>query len=221
MKAGLKNKAEKLRKQGFSFREISEKLGISKSTASLWLRDIELSNKSKERIKKLGIDGRKKGSEVKRNKRKLENSEIKEKVAKYFSGYTQSRIDSKIACALLYWGEGTKYEGNTSVSFMNSDPEMIRYFLLTFRKSFDLEERKFRALIHLHGYHDVKKQLEFWSNVTEIPIRQFNKSYLKKNTGKNKKENYPGCMSIRYSDIRIYEELMFTIEELKKFKMRD
>jgi len=56
----LKIKAEKLRRQGFSFREISEELKISKSTASLWLRNVGLSKDAKERIFQLGVDGRKK-----------------------------------------------------------------------------------------------------------------------------------------------------------------
>lgn len=214
MKKNIKNRAILLREKGFSFKEISEKIGISKSTASLWLRDIKLSKIAKKRIYSLSINGRKKGIETNRKKREIENKIIEKKVEKYFSVANHAEIDPRIACALLYWGEGTKYDGNKSVSFINSDSEMVRYFLRTFRKSFDLNEKKFRALIHLHEYHDVEKQLKFWSNITKIPISQFNKSYLKKNTGKNKKENYPGCVSIRYSDIRIYKELMLTIRKL-------
>jgi hypothetical protein len=212
----LKNKAVVLRKKGFSFREISEGVGIAKSTASLWTRSIKLSDKAKRRIEKLSIEGRKKSIAVNQRKRRVESEEIRKKVEKYFSDIEQSKINPKIACALLYWGEGTKYIGNKSVSFMNADPEMIKYFLCVFRKSFDLEEKKLRALVHLHEYHDIQKQLKFWSNITKIPLGQFNRSYLKKNTGKNKKENYPGCISIRYSDIKIYKELMFTIEKLVK-----
>ncbi|PIR73353.1 MAG: hypothetical protein COU40_02980 [Candidatus Moranbacteria bacterium CG10_big_fil_rev_8_21_14_0_10_35_21] len=216
MKSNIENKALLLREKGFSFKEISEKLGISKSTASLWVRDVILSKKAKNRIHELSVAGRKKGNEVKRKKWEIESDAIKKKVKKYFSDIGHSKINPKIACALLYWGEGTKYEGNSSVSFMNADPKMIKYFLYVFRKSFNLNEKKFRALVHLHEYHDVEKQLKFWSNITKIPVAQFNKSYLKKNTGKNKKENYPGCISIRYCDIRIYEELMFIIKELVK-----
>lgn len=211
----LKEEAIALRKKGFSFREISETLHISKSTASLWLRDIKISKKARGRIIELSVNGRNKGIETNREKREVENDIIKNKVEKYFSNSAQLKIDPKIACALLYWGEGTKCIGNKSVSFMNADPEMIKYFLYVFRAAFNPEEKKFRALIHLHEYHSEKDQIKFWSNITKIPINQFNKSYLKKNTGKNKKENYPGCISIRYSNNKIYKELMFIIEKLK------
>lgn len=217
MKANsLKNKATALRRRGFSFKEISEKLGISKSTASLWLRDVELSEKAKNRIYELGVTGRSKANITNSNKRKVIDEQIRKKVEDHFVDFSCSKNDFRIATALLYWCEGTKHKENSSVSFMNADPEMIRYFLHVFRNSFELEEKKFRGLVHLHEYHNEEKQLEFWSDITKIPVSQFNKSYLKKNTGKNKKENYPGCISIRYSDVRIYKELMFIIKRLMK-----
>jgi transcriptional regulator with XRE-family HTH domain len=219
MKLDLKNKAVILRREGFSYREISEKLKMSKGTASLWLRDVELSKIAKKRIQKLGTDGRNKGIETNRKKIETEDFLIEESVKEEFDNFIYRKIDFKIACALLYWGEGTKHDENSSVSFMNSDPEMIKYFLHTFRNSFEVDEKKFRGLIHLHEYHDEEMQLKFWSNITKIPIAQFNKSYLKKNTGKNKKIDYPGCLSIRYSDVKIYKEIMFIIKELAK--MRD
>lgn len=206
-----------LRKSGHSLSEISQRLNIAQSTVSLWLRNIELSEKAKKRIKDRGIHGREKGLETNKKRREVEGIKIAEKVEEYFRSRKQ-RIDSKIACALLYWGEGTKYVGNKSVSFINADPEMIQYFLRVFRDSFPLDEKRFRALIHLHEYHDADKQLTFWSNITKIPIDQFNKSYLKKNTGKSRKEDYPGCISIRYSDSKIYKELMYVIKKLGKLK---
>lgn len=42
----LKHRASQLRKSGASVSEIATQLGISKSTASLWCRDIVLTKKS-------------------------------------------------------------------------------------------------------------------------------------------------------------------------------
>lgn len=212
LRSEIKKSAVALRKKGHSLSEISQKLDISQSTASLWLKDITLSKKAQSRIHDLSSDGRKKAVETNRKKRVVEDIKIAEKVGEYF--FKRPAIDPKLACALLYWGEGTKYDGNTSISFMNADSEMIRYFLCAFRRAFPVDEKKFRALVHLHEYHDTGKQLRFWSTVTRIPIDQFNKSYMKKNTGKSKKEGYPGCISIRYSDNKIYKELMLVIRRL-------
>jgi hypothetical protein len=108
------------------------------------------------------------------------------------------------------------YAGNKSVSFINSDPEMIKYFLDVFRKAFKVDEKKFRALIHLHEYHDIDKQTDFWSKITRIPKEQFTKPYRKENGGKRKRENYQGCVSIRYNDRKIAKELIFLVKELSK-----
>ena len=123
----------------------------------------------------------------------------------------------KIICSLIYWCEGGKNDGGR-VNFTNSDPQLMRYFLKIFRKSFSLSENKFRALLHIHEYHQEKKQIRFWSKVTKIPIKQFSKSFHKKNTGKNTRAGYPGCLSVRYYDSKIQKELVFICKEI--FKQR-
>lgn len=68
---------------------------------------------------------------------------------------------SKMICALLYLCEGEK---NSSVlRFVNSDPKMIKTFLLFFRKAYNIDESKFRACLHLHSYHNQTKQKYFGS----------------------------------------------------------
>jgi hypothetical protein len=38
-------------------------------------------------------------------------------------------------------------------------------------------------------------------------INQFHKSYRKNNTGKHKREGYPGCIALTYYDVKIANEL--------------
>lgn len=56
---------------------------------------------------------------------------------------------------------------------------------------------------------------DFWFNVNGIGKNQFS-IYNKPNTGKNKKEGYKGCLSIRYGDSRIIKEIFIIINRLKK-----
>jgi transposase len=42
MKALEKNKAISLRRQGHSIKDISKELGVAKSSVSLWVRNVEL-----------------------------------------------------------------------------------------------------------------------------------------------------------------------------------
>lgn len=213
MKAGLKSKAEKLRKNGFSFREISEKLGISKSTASLWLRDVALSKKAQNRILKLRVDGRNRASDSVMKRIVREDSVILGNVRRGMNKSAMLKDDLKIICALLYWCEGGKTEKST-LSFINSDPSLIKYFVDTFRKAFEVDESKFRVVMHIHNYHDINKQIEFWSKITRIPKSQFTKPYNKPNTGKRIKADYQGCISLRYYGRGMRQEMMFLIKEI-------
>lgn len=199
-----KKEALVLRNRGYSFREIGEMLNISKSTASLWTRNIKLSKKAKARIAEISDNGRQKAATTNLQKRIIEDERILGEVEDFFINKKFSGPDLKIACALLYWCEGSK--GN-KMAFVNSDPEMVKFYLAALRSSFDIDEKRFRVVVHLHGYHNIKKQLHFWSRITGIPLAQFTKPFLKKNTGKNKKTGYQGCASIVYYDNKIKKEL--------------
>ena len=102
-------------------------------------------------------------------------------------------------------------EGNKSLksltTFTNSDPNLISTFLYLFRNSFDLNEKKFRVLMHLHKYHNEEIQKNFWSKITKIPKDQFNRTYLKPNSGKYKKRDYQGCIKVYYGDVSITRKL--------------
>jgi hypothetical protein len=83
---------------------------------------------------------------------------------------------------------------------MNSDPIMVASFLKLLRQSFNLDESKFRVLIHLHEYHNEAEILDYWSKVTQISRSQFTKSYHKPHTGTNNHPDYKGSCKIKYYD---------------------
>lgn len=201
-----KRQALFLRTKGLSLAEIAYKLNISKSTSSLWLSNITLTNSARERIFKRTILGQYKGVLTMKRKRENEMSEKIMEAEKTLSYPYLSNALAKLCCTLLWWCEGNK---TTSwVRFTNSDISTITLFLLLFRMGFDPEEKKFRALIHIHNYHDQSRQKLFWSKITHIPLLQFNKSYQKKNSSTRKKTGYEGCISITYYDARIAKEML-------------
>ncbi|HOZ53518.1 MAG TPA: hypothetical protein PK142_02475 [bacterium] len=213
MKQDLKKQAKILRKKGYSFREISEIFNISKSTASLWCRDEFLDNEAKERIKKLGDVGREKGKiSVRRNR--VRELELIDKNCLVLKNKKYGIDDYKLFLSLLYWGEGGKT--NNYFSFINSDPKMIDTFLYLLRKSFVINEKKFRVRLHLHEYHCKKEMINFWSRITGIEKNSFS-VYNKPHTGINKKPGYKGCISIRYGDSRIFKEVFIIIDRFVKY----
>ncbi len=206
LSSNTKSEAIILRRRGDSLFEISKQLNISKSTASLLLRNITLDAQTLLKINnKREIARRKALITIKENRYKVIQEINIHATSLFDKADLSNELFLKIICALLYWGEGGKTDNY--VSFINSDPKMISVFLHAFRKSFEIDEKKFRGLVHLHEYHNEGQIKQYWSSITKIPESQFTKSFRKQNTGINKHKGYNGTLKIKYFDYRIALEL--------------
>jgi predicted transcriptional regulator len=206
MKKELEIKAKKLRLKGYSVKELHKILGVSKSTVSRWIQDIELSEHAQERLRKNYTKGQLASQKTIKEKTRQKNIVADDFAKNVFSKTNLIKTEQTILCAMIYLCEGNKSLKSLMV-FTNSDPSLIATFLYLFRNSFKLEEKKFRVLMHLHKYHDEKVQKEFWSKITQIPQEQFNRTYLKPTSGKYKKEGYQGCIKVYYGDVSITRKL--------------
>lgn len=206
-----KLKAIELRKRGYSLNEIIANLGVAKSSASVWVRNVPLSNKARNRLLTRVKLGQVVSAENKRRRTQECIEEHFQNASREIAQKRFTKIDKKIICSMIYWCEGAK-DDRSGAYFANSDPDLVRSFLDLFRSSFELDEKKFRVCIHLHEYHNPKKQLSFWSKVTNIPKKQFIKPYLKPHTGKRTRDGYPGCIGIKYHNTDIARQLMATAQ---------
>lgn len=216
MKKDLRKIAKKLRRQGYSFREISERLNIAKSTASLWSRKEIISESGKKRMHNLIIFSQIKARKVLLDKQEKYYQELDDKCSVLKNGGRYKKDDLKIFLALIYWAEGTKTKKN--LGFTNSDPDMIKIYLKLLRASFDIKEKKLSAWLHLHDYHNRKEMISFWSKITGIDKKRIS-IYNKKHSGKQKKEGYKGCISVHYGNYRIFDEIMLIIKRFTNFKI--
>lgn len=210
-----KKKAFTLRARGYSVKEIADELHIAKGTSSLWVRNIKLNKKAKERLKERKFLGYYRSSLTWQKKRASKEKEYRLRALKRLNNIRKNPEYNKIYCAILYWCEGTK-NYKDGVRFTNSDPELIKTFLTLLRKSFLLDEKRFRALMHLHFYHKESRQLKFWSQITKIPKSQFLKSFWKKSEHIRIKPDYQGCLSLRYNDSNIARQLQYLYKEFAK-----
>lgn len=203
MKTRLKQKATKLREKGFSYSEINRRVPVSKSTLSLWLRNIKLTPDQKARLKeKIGKNqpyGAKAQREIriKRTKKIINNArnEI-------------SRINKKELFhigAVLYWAEGTKQKEHNpgqGVSFNNSDPLMIKIFLKWILEIVKISKERINFSIYSHDNirHRESEVIQYWAKITGFPVVKFGKIYYKKNKKKkyrrNQGRNYYGLLRI-------------------------
>ena len=209
-----KEKAINFRKRGYSLKEISKVFGISKSTASLWLRHVVISKQGKARIKiliKRGINKSVAFNQKSKNQKEIQFQKEARSTLKKIKQKNKSYY--KLIVAIMYWCEGAKADRNSRVAFINSDPKMIKVFITLLRNYFIIDESKWRCCLHLHSYHNKLKQIKFWSDITGIPKKNFNKVFLKQNTSKRIKKDYPGCLSLRYNSSKIAKELYYLYRE--------
>ena len=202
-----RNKAKELRAVGSSIKEIARTLRVSQSTASIWVRTVELSSQAKRRIEQKRIDGRKRATQILQGKR-VARQEASRLLAHQLRGLAKPTTSEKYMLAsMIYECEGGK-GGYGVLEFTNSDPVLVKIFLTLLRKTFTLDESKFRVVMHLHSYHNEEIERAFWSKVCAIPKNKFLKTYQKKESGIRKKINYRGCVQIKYFDVNIKRVLL-------------
>lgn len=201
----LKEQVKADRLTGMGINLLAQKYQISRTTIYYWIKNLKLSPAARLTLKSNSNMGREKGRVTSKRQREIKIAAIKESVEQTLSQIVLNQVTAKLLCACLFWGEGSK--DLSSVAFTNSDPYMIKSFLILMRKAFPIDEKKLSALIHLHEYHNSRELHKFWSEVTQIPLAQFNKAYLKPNTGINIKPDYKGCICIKYFDAQIAKEL--------------
>jgi len=190
LKKTEQQEAIKLRLAGHSLNEISQILGVAKSSASIWVRNVEL---TESQVKHLREKGFYREAIEKRRTVRLANERIKRNAVIETARKSVKKISKKqlwLMGVMLYWAEGGKTR--RMVRFSNGDPEMIKIMMAFFRRICDVPEEKFRGYLHIHPHLDYKLAEEYWSSVSGIPTQQFFKTYRKPNKStQNKKDSLP------------------------------
>lgn len=198
--------ALRLRNSGLSYKEILKKVKVSKSTLSIWLREVELTIEQRERLfnksekTRYEIAKRKVANRIKRTR------EIIEKAKK--EAITLKDNSFFLVGTALYWAEGSK-NPTEKVKFANSDEKMIILMMKWFRDICCVSEDKFRIHIHMHNLHCRKDILKYWSIITNIPLAQFYKPYIKPTSlGQRKNILYNGTCSIIVNDKAMFRRIL-------------
>ena len=174
----IKEEAVRLRKGGYSYTYISEKIGISKSTLSNWLGRISY-QPNKETVSKIGKA--RAASGLAKNIMKLESIERARVEAKNDIGKLSKR-DLFMAGLGLYIGEGSK--SHNIVRITNSNHQIIVFAIRWFNETLDVPLENFSLRIHMYPDSDEKKVIKFWSQVTGFSAGQFRKSQVDYREGK-------------------------------------
>lgn len=217
MKSREKNKAIELRKQGYSIKKITQKVGASKSSVSLWVRDVPLSKKQNEQLRANKYSN---SAVEKRRQTRLKNERArKQKVIDkaYREIEKISNKDLFFIGLSLYLGEGSKKKPGV-LEFANSDPVLILIMKRFFEEICKAPSEKIRVHIHLHPHLCRTSAENYWSNQLNIPLSQFFKTTQQHNkSSKNKKDNLPyGTVSIYVCDINLQLKVQGWMEALQQ-----
>ncbi len=221
-----KNKAIGLRMLGKSYGEINKILGIPKSTLSYWLSNIKLNKIAKEKIEL----SKYKKSTLKLIMRNKEQTVIARN--RHQNAMNAGKKEFKIHKAdplflvglSLYWAEGYKKGASGSkwkvIDFANSDEQMIILILNFFRKYLIVDDQVIKAQLIAHPNINIKKAVNKWSEITNIPEEKFIKTYSGQpisSKGIRDKKSLPnGTIHIRIYQVEQFFRLIGWIEGLKE-----
>ncbi len=189
-----RERARILRLNGQTYKQIQAALGVSKSTLSMWLRD--LPHPEPNRAAHAAHMHR---------VRSVRTNELRtvQKAEAYAEVGSISDRELMLLGVALYWAEGAKdkpYSRRETVDFINSDPGMIRLFL----RWLDLmgvshERRRYRVSIHESG--DVAAAEEHWRSVIGRPDVEFCPVTLKRHNPRTVRkqigDDYHGCLNVK------------------------
>ncbi|MFF4804793.1 hypothetical protein ACFY1U_41525 [Streptomyces sp. NPDC001351] len=198
-KDDLRDRARELRLQGWTYDQIQVEVGCSKSSISLWVRDLPRPER-RDPAEQARLAGRKRWEHelaVRDEQRQQTKASATAEI-----GHLSDR-DLFIAGVALYWAEGGKdkpYARRENVIFVNSDPGMIEVFL-AWLNLLGVERERLRYSVMIHETADVAAAEQYWVELVGADRSAFYKTTLKKHNPKTVRKNtgdsYRGCLAIR------------------------
>lgn len=216
MKTEAHQRARHLRSaEGRSVKEIAKLVGVSQSSVSVWVRDIDLADAQRQALVERARLLRNRSRSAHFRARRLAFQE---------EGRALARLcDPRHATGcMLYWAEGSK--SRNAVQFVNSDPAMVRYFVQFLRTQFAVPDEAFRLDCNLFADH-VERQREieqFWLDTLGLPqscLRKSTVNVYSKHSQKKRRNKLPyGTVRVCVHSTRVVQSIYGSIQEYGGFE---
>ncbi|HEV3478635.1 MAG TPA: hypothetical protein VG144_04210 [Gaiellaceae bacterium] len=201
------------REEGASMKRIARRLGVSVSSVSLWVRDIELSSEQRTALQNK-VSGGWAANAVAGRKRRLASQEYGREVVR-------DADPMFVAGIMLFWAEGAK--ARNEVAIVNSDSELVRFFVRFLRRYYRVPDERFRVACNLFADHVARqRQIErFWLDTLELPSSCLRKSMINvysKYSQKKRKGRLPyGTCKLVVCDTAVVQSIYGAIQEYAGF----
>ncbi len=192
-----KEKAVELRKKGFSYSEILNEIQVAKSSLSLWLKDLPLTEREKVILKK------RKDSNISRSRIKASsvlhtNRLNREKVWFKEAGdvYNLFKDEPLFHIGIsLYWAEGAKR--SNQFLFVNTDKEMHKIMLRWIETFSSYRRGDCGYRLFIHKFYSHENCEGYWAKELKVSRTKFKLSVFKETTQTTKiRPQYKGCLRI-------------------------
>ena len=207
----LREQARRLRSEGLSVRKIALELHVAQSTASLWVRDVPLTEEQRQSLSRLS----------ERQRAGLMANKVRTREARLVSqalGRMIARIDDPLhrAGCMLFWAEGSKKRN--AVAFTNSDADMMELFLRFLRECYDVaDERVCLSINCFLGNGKTLAEIEaWWLERLELPATCLRKAIVNRPSSASKGVRRPllhGTARITVNSTRIVQTIYGAIQE--------
>ena len=160
MKLIEREQARRLRReQGLPIKVIAATIGVSSSSVSRWVRDVELTEAQAAALRDANpIFNRQRSGTA----RSSANARARRLVAQQEGRRLAHAGDPlhQIGC-MLYWAEGAR--NRNQVVFTNADPEMVDLFVHFLRRCYGVTDRRIALRINVHLGNGLElEQIESW-----------------------------------------------------------
>ena len=115
----------------------------------------------------------------------------------------------------IYWGEGLK-RGKGAVRLTNTDPEMVRKFILFLEKFCNIDRNKLRFSIQIFSDISKERAINYWMKELDIKKEQFYKTIVSKVRGKGtyKYKSEYGVIIVYLNNVKLKKIILEMIEKI-------
>jgi hypothetical protein len=197
-------RARAMRAAGTTLLDIATALGVSKSSVSLWVRDVPFTPSPRRR-------GPKRSTHPASIAKQLQIEALDRAGIERIGRLSD---DAFLAAGVaLYAGEGSKADGK--VVFANTNASMVAFHCAWLRRFFVVDESRLRVRVYLHEGLDLDAAERHWSGVTHVPRSQFRAAYraVADPSIRSAKHEF-GCVYVSYNCSLTHRSIMGLIRAL-------
>lgn len=217
LKRELREEARMLRANGCSITDIAARLGIAKSTASVWVRDVTLTEEQQTELLNHSLQNLSQSRGTAANKAK--HFELRKSYQQ--QGREHARQNSNqlhmMGC-MLYWAEGAKTRN--CLNFVNSDSHMMKFYMRFLREGLGIANDQIiiHIICHTKDPNEVNRIERYWLDCLQLPDSSLRKTTFKKGSDKRHNVLVNGVCSIRIYSTQLVQQVFGAIQEYGGFE---